>query len=66
MNMTGAWIARLIAIAALLAAFVVRRATGSQTAFWICVIVGAVCVLFAALRSISPPRRDRELPPKSH
>ena len=63
MNMTGAWVARLIAIVFIVAAFLVRRSTGSQTAFWVCVILGAVCVLFAAVRSMTAQRRTGDLPP---
>ncbi|HEU5451607.1 MAG TPA: hypothetical protein VFU76_06460 [Terriglobales bacterium] len=63
MNMGGAWVARLIAIVFIVAAFLARRMTGSQTAFWVCIILGAACVLFAAVRSMMPAKRTTDLPP---
>lgn len=63
MNMGGAWVARLIAIVFILAAFMARRVTGSMTAFWVFIILGAACVLFAAVRSIMPAKRTTDLPP---
>ena len=63
MNMSGAWVARLIAIVFIVAAFMARRVTGSQTAFWVCIVIGAACVLFAAVRSMMPAKRNTDLPP---
>ena len=57
--MSAAWIARAIAVAAILAAWFVQRLTHSREAFYVCLGVGAAAALFAALRSAFPGKQIR-------
>ena len=54
---SAAWLARGIAVLAIIAAWFVRRLTHSQEAFYACLIVGALFALFAAIRSAFPGKQ---------
>lgn len=56
MNMGFAWTARLIAVVFIIGAWFVQRESGSRTAFWVLIIIGAASVLFAAVRSLAPKK----------
>ena len=56
---SAAWLARGIAVIAILAAFFVQRLTHSREAFYVCLGIGAVAALFAAIRSAFPGKQVR-------